>query len=101
MKVVCIEAVVDFPAIVRGEIYSVASMGRCPRCKRDEYIIPEIEYPHLRFPLAGGRVECECGWIGPYYCGFPIKKFRPVDDTFGEVVAEIIEKQLELETVEA
>ena len=26
--------------------------------------------------------------------------FRPVDDTYGEVIAEILEKQLELEEVE-
>ncbi len=44
---------------------------------------------------------------GPYYMlkgiewsYFHFSLFRPVDNTFGEVVAEIIEKQIEVEEME-
>lgn len=68
------------PLPVKGEIYTIDMIGMS-----GALFLAEFHWTHYEY----GRVN-----FAPY-C------FRPVDDTFGEVVAEIIEKQLELETVEA
>ena len=86
MKVVCIQTqtmgrprcggeIGEYPkdGVYKGEIYSVTKIEN------------EFFYLAERSPLNRYRQQ---------YC-------RPTDSTFGEVVAEIIEKQLELETVEA
>lgn len=79
-KLVCIRVDFSCTKIKKGEIYTYNGLRR-------DSPVGEYTYVMLRE-------------IDPDY-GFVIDAFRPVDDTFGEVVAEIIEKQLELETVEA
>ena len=86
MKVVCIQTRTIGTNRYSGEKTDTPQEG----CYKGEiYTVIEIDGEYYRLAEL------------PQNNRYKQKYFRPVDDTFGELVEEIISKQLELETVEA
>jgi len=89
--VVCIDASGGYTGLVEGQIYECYGLG---------HVCEGIQLIHIKNGSYGWGICPNCltnyhGWNH-----HDPKRFRPVDDTFGEVIAEIISKQVELEETE-